>query len=164
MQAALCLVRSQRLVHLAERAKHPKSKFLKCCCSVVKMIRRMNDAVADFPFVAELPKREKSRLARLWDHLREVRAVQAEKGEVIPQSFVGDLLGLSTQRVGQFLDEGRLEGVSINGRRYVTVRSIEQFAQVERKTGRPFKVACSNKDVWKASLDSAKGIVGSFSK
>lgn len=119
----------------------------------------MNEAVLDFPFVEALPKREKSRFAKLWDHLREVRAVQSKVGEVIPQGFVADLLGLSTQRIGQFLDEGRLEGVSIHGRRYVTVRSIEQFAQVERKNGRPVKGAVSNKDVWKAAQRAAKGIV-----
>lgn len=119
----------------------------------------MSDAVLDFPFVQELPKRDKSRLVKLWEHLAEVRAIQAEKGEVIPQAFVADLIGVSTQRVTQFVDEGRLESVLINGRRYVTARSLEQFAQVERKNGRPFKVASSNKNLWKASLSAARGIV-----
>lgn len=100
----------------------------------------MHEAIVnEFPFVAELPKREKSKLAKLWDQLAEVRAITNEKGLILPQSFVSKLLDVSDQRISQLLDDGKLDGVCINGRRFVTEKSVIEWAGQEHKTGRPTK-------------------------
>ena len=72
-------------------------------------------AAAEFPFVKALPKREKSRLARLWDHFQEVRAATAEHGVLMPQHYAADLLGVSRQRVHVLVNEGRLVVVDVGG-------------------------------------------------
>lgn len=97
-------------------------------------------AVAEFPFVKALPKREKSRLARLWDHFQEVRAATAEHGVLMPQHYAADLLGVSRQRVHVLVNEGRLVSVDVGGARYVTEASMMAFARSERATGRPLGV------------------------
>lgn len=83
------------------------------------------------------PKREKSRLAKVWDHFQELRRVVDEKGMLVPQYFVADLLGISRQRVHQLVNDGRFEVVELQGHRYLTETSVVSFAQDERKNGRP---------------------------
>lgn len=101
----------------------------------------MSDAVAEFPFVADLPKREKSKLAKLWDHFQEVRKATAEHGVLLPQHYAAKLLCLSPQRICQLLDDGKLACVDVGGIRYVTEASMMNWAQSERdKGGRPPKV------------------------
>jgi hypothetical protein len=98
----------------------------------------MNNAQSlDFPFLAGVPKREKSRIGKLLDVVAELKAVQSEVGPVVCQRTVADILGVSVQRVGQFLDDGRLQGVQIGRGRFVVISSFEQFARMERKSGRP---------------------------
>jgi hypothetical protein len=99
-----------------------------------------NAPLTEFPFVETLPKREKSKLAKLWDHLAEVKRIVEEKGAVLPQHLVADLLGISKQRVGQIIDDGRFEAVMIHGTRYVTESSVVAFAKEERRVGRPVKL------------------------
>jgi hypothetical protein len=124
----------------------------------------MFDAViTEFPFVETLPKREKSKLAKLWDHLAEVRSVTAEKGPIIPQVMAADLLSLSRSRIGQFVDEGRLEAVEIHGVRYVTADSVEAYAKVERLNGRPLK-QLTKRQMWRSSLASGRIIAENTSK
>jgi hypothetical protein len=95
-------------------------------------------AVTEFPFVQALPKREKSRLGRLWDHFQEVRAAVKENGALLPQHYAADLLGLSRQRVHVLVNEGKLKSIEVGGLRYVTESSLVAWAQAERdKGGRP---------------------------
>jgi hypothetical protein len=121
-------------------------------------------SITEFPFVHEMPKREKSKLAKLWDHLAAVRAIVAEKGTVLPQHMVADLLDISRARVGQLVDDGRLEAVQIHGIRYVTADSVEACAKIERRiTGRPPR-KLDNVALWKTSLSNARHIVENTSK
>jgi len=120
-------------------------------------------ATCEFPFVQSMPIRQKSKLARLWDHLATVKRVTDEKGPIVPQHLVSELLNLSKQRIAQILDDGRLEAVEVNGVRYVTVKSVEVFAQMERKTGRPVKDP-GKKATWSSALQSAREIVKNTSK
>jgi hypothetical protein len=97
------------------------------------------DATTDFPFVAELPKREKSRLAKIWEAFQEVKAIQATEGCLIPDSVAATLLEVSRVRVEQLCDDGKLKRVMWHGRRFVTENSLVQHARSERKAGRPQK-------------------------
>jgi hypothetical protein len=91
--------------------------------------------IAEFPFVGELPKREKSRLARLWEAVREVTAAQEEHGPVLNQLTVAMILGVSRQRVCQLIDAGSLQSIAVTGNRLVTLRSLEDYCKTDRKTG-----------------------------
>jgi len=122
-----------------------------------------NAAITEFPFVETLPKREKTKLAKLWDHLAAVKRIIDEKGTVLPQHMVADLLDLSRSRIGQLIDDGRLEAVEIHGFRYVTETSVVSFAKEERKNGRPTK-PLDNRQLWKSSLSTGRMIVENSSK
>jgi predicted XRE-type DNA-binding protein len=93
--------------------------------------------IADFPFVKDLPKREKSKVAKIMDVIQELEAVTKEKGPVIPQALIADVLQISKQRVNDLLNEGRMEFYTINGVRFVFSSSFREFAKQERKPGRP---------------------------
>jgi len=110
----------------------------------------------EFPFVAAMPKREKGKLAKLWDHFNELRAIVDEKGMLIPQSMVAELLGISKQRLWVLGNEGRLEGVTVGKYRYYTEQSLIEFAKLERVAGRPVKLPENNSEMWKAALRAAK--------
>lgn len=91
----------------------------------------------EFPFMAEVPKSEKSKLAKVWDHFKAVSAVVEKKGMLVPQHLAAELLGVSRQRIWVLANEGRLEGIELGGIRYVTEDSVIAFAKLERKAGRP---------------------------
>lgn len=118
----------------------------------------------DFPFVATLPKTEKTRVVKLWDHFRELKHIVAEKGMIIPQHLAAELLGVSKQRVNELVDAGRFEVVMVGGVRYVTEDSVVRFAKEERKAGRPFKVPRTAREMWKASRAAAPGTFKDASK
>jgi hypothetical protein len=124
----------------------------------------MNEAVLDFPFVQTLPKREKSRVAKLWDHLAEIRAIEREHGRLIPMQFCADLADVSKQRIFTLVEEGRLVRMDVNGHPHITANSFEEWAKSERKAGRPLKVLATKKEIWKASERAAKALVEKVSK
>jgi len=92
-------------------------------------------AVREFPFVATLPKRERSRIGRLWDHFTELSALADVHGMLLPPTLAADLAGVSKQRIQQLMDGGRLEAVEFNGRRYITENSFVEWAKSQRKSG-----------------------------
>ena len=94
-------------------------------------------AINEFPFVAELPKREKSKLADLWDRFQEVKAITDKKGMIVPPIVAAELLGVSRQRIWQLMEGGRLARLEWRGQVFVTERDLMEFAESERKTGRP---------------------------
>jgi len=119
----------------------------------------MYEAVApEFPFVEAMPKRDKSRWQKVWDHFNELRSVVAQKGMLVPQHLAAAVLGVSRQRVHVLVNEGRLEAVEVDGYRYVTEQSVVAFADTERKVGRPLKVP-SNSELWKISLEHGRKAV-----
>jgi len=123
-----------------------------------------NAETIDFPFVKEVPTREKGRMAKVWDHFQAVKAVVAEKGMIVPQHLVAELLGVTRQRVGHLADEGRFEVVLVNGVRYLTERSVVAFAQEERKNGRPPKAVQTSRQLWQAARNAAPGSLKDASK
>jgi len=93
--------------------------------------------VLEFPFMATLPKRERTKMGKLWDDFNELRTTMREKGILLPQSVVACLLNVSRSRVCQWVDEGRMDFVRVGDARFVTESSFIEFCKVERKTGRP---------------------------
>lgn len=73
--------------------------------------------------------------------LRDLAEVFEQHGPVVPQHMVAKLLGVSKQRVGQFVDAGRLAVVKLGGHQYVPYEALRYFLADERKNGRPFKLA-----------------------
>lgn len=104
--------------------------------------------VSEFPFVGELPKREKSKVGKLWDRLQEASRVVEERGMFVPQSIVAKLLGVSRQRVHQIVQDGRLETVDVCGERFILEDSLVEFCKLERKAGRPFNTPVTAKECW----------------
>lgn len=101
---------------------------------------QMTEQVLDFPFVADLPKREQSRYERLWSVFESIRRVSRDKGVLIPKTFAGELAGVSPQRIGQLVEVGVLEEVKMGRIGYVTEDSFIRWASSERKNGRPMKI------------------------
>ena len=95
---------------------------------------------SEFPFVASLPKREKSRRMQMMEVLGILEERTKERGPVIPQTLAAELLGVSRQRVGQLMEEGRIESFLLNGTRFVFLKSFFEFCREERSPGRPRKV------------------------
>lgn len=116
----------------------------------------MSDVItADFPFVQDLPKREKSKLATLWDQFQAFRKASAEHGSLLPQNFAAELLGVSRQRIHQLIEEGKLQVVCVHTSRFITEGSLVDLAKSERKAGRPFKLPETTKEMWSASRRAA---------
>jgi len=107
----------------------------------MKPYREVMAEVADFPFVAELPKREKSKIASLWDKIDEAREIIEKEGVLLPPSFVGKILNISRQRVYQLIDSGRFKVVDLGGHSMITENSILEWAKSERQVGRPVNPA-----------------------
>lgn len=97
-------------------------------------------AAAEFPFVQDLPKREKTRRMKLMEVLEALEARTKEKGPVIPQSLAAEILGVSRARVSQLVDEGRMDSFLLNGSRFIFARSFQEFCKEDRPTGRPPKL------------------------
>jgi hypothetical protein len=95
----------------------------------------------DFPFVEELPKRERSKIATLWDRFHELRAITEEKGMLLPIPFCAALLGISRQRVDQLTRDGRLERVELDQAVFVTEKSLKRAWLLHAKWRRQNK-AC----------------------
>lgn len=111
----------------------------------------------DFPFVAEMPKRERSKVETLWDRFNHLKAITDEKGMLLPPLFCAKLLGVSRQRIYVLLEEGRLERVDVDGHTFVTEASFIEWCKAEHKNGRPTKAeSLSMKECWKVASDLAK--------
>lgn len=117
-------------------------------------------AVNEFPFVETLPKREKNKLAKLWDRLREFQALREQEGDLLSLPLAAKLLDISHQRVCQLCEAGHLKRVDFEGHGYITQQSLLDRAQSERQSGgRPRKVP-SAKEVWTEARKQGRQVVG----
>ena len=113
--------------------------------------------LAEFPFVAEMPKRERSRLRTVWDTFLEAKALTEAKGMLIPLSLAASLGGVSKTRIYQLCDSGALERVEFGKNGFVTESSFMTWVQGERKAGRPFShLPDTYSGMAKMALSSAK--------
>ena len=108
-----------------------------------------NAAIAEFPFVEALPKREKSELSRVWDLLSEMKAATDREGQLVPVNLTCQLLDVGRTRIDQFCAAGRLRRVVVAGHVFITEKSIVECARDERKSGRPLNIPTSAKEAWK---------------
>ena len=93
--------------------------------------------IAEFPFVAEMPKREKSKLVKVWELFEQVKREQERVGVLVHPVHCAALLGVCRQRVYQLIQDGRLERIDFGGHQMITERSMLKFCASERKAGRP---------------------------
>lgn len=110
----------------------------------------------DFPFVAELPKRERSKLGTLWDRFKELKAITEEKGMLLSPAFCSALLGVSRQRVYQLMEDGRMERVDVHGQTFITEESLIAWARAEHKNGRPLKIPQTAKECFAVGREYMK--------
>jgi hypothetical protein len=113
--------------------------------------------ITEFPFVASLPKREKSKLAKAWDTFRALSKIAETEGLPIPQLYAAKVLGISRQRVYALVEEGRLKVVIVNGERFVTENSVIEYAKSERKAGRPPKIPETLGEAYRAAKELRAG-------
>lgn len=114
------------------------------------------DDVAEFPFVATLPKREKSRVQRAFDILEEMRAAVEAHGVLVPCVLAAKIGGVSRQRVHELSEEGKLKRVEFDGHVYVTEASVVEWLKSERKSGRPVGFVKLN-GAWQVAREYAAG-------
>lgn len=93
----------------------------------------------EFPAFAEVPSRKKPMLVRAWNFFREMSAIQAEHGIIVPRKAVAAMLDVSVQRVDELEKAGGLTRVDFRGHPYITENSIVAYCKIERKNGRPLK-------------------------
>lgn len=96
---------------------------------------------SEFPFMAGLPKREKTRLQKVMEHFREIKAISEKKGMLVPARLAARILDVSAARVNDLMKSGTLERVEVNEHPFVTEESLIEYAASERKAGRPSKLA-----------------------
>lgn len=115
----------------------------------------MFDTVAsEFPFVEALPKREKSKLVKLWDRVFEFGRISGREGGLVTVMVAARLLGLSRTRIDQLVAAGRLRVVPFEGHVFISCFSIEEYAKQEKsKGGRP---RISPSEAWEMSIDSSR--------
>ena len=112
----------------------------------------------DLPFMATMPKREKTKLVRVWELVKEMAALSKTEGQLIPLMMAAKCLGVSRSTIDDLVRMERLKRFDIDGHVFISANSIEECAKVERKVGRPFKVP-TNSELWKSSKDSAREMV-----
>ena len=112
--------------------------------------------VNEFPFVEALPKREKGRVAKILETIREFSALQKEHGTLIPAPLAWGVLGVSRSRLYELVELKRLPGIQHHGQWYIPEEALLEFCKSERKAGRPPKVPTSNRDLLKISIEAAK--------
>ena len=117
----------------------------------------MNGAeTMEMPFVAALPKREKSRVVKLLEHVAEMSKLVESKGMLIPVRLASSIVGVTHQRISALMEAGVLERVDYNGHPFVTEKSLIAWARTERKAGRPVKIV----NTWSESQRVARDYVG----
>jgi hypothetical protein len=72
--------------------------------------------------------------------LRRYIEATMEHGPLVPQTMIAATLGVSKQRVAQFIDQGRLASITIDDRRFVPAASVDVFMTEQRSNGRPRKI------------------------
>jgi len=88
----------------------------------------------------------------LWDRMIEVHEISKTHGQHWPVSVAAEALGISTQRVYQLIEDGRFVPIVVNGRKYISMSSIQAYAESERLSGRGKR---PDKLTWKKCVEIA---------
>ena len=113
----------------------------------------------EFPFVEALPKRQKGRVAKMLDQVKEFGALQKEHGALYPSQLVRGILGFSHQRMSQLIEAGILKAVKHHGHWFIPEAAFVEFVNTERKAGRPPKIPTTYGEMWKLAQSAAKDFV-----
>jgi hypothetical protein len=93
-----------------------------------------DSTATDFPFVASLPKREKTRRQKLIDEYHAF--CELNRGSPpLTLSCAAEFLGVSPQRVWQLCESGRLKKITFLGRSFIKFDGIYELTTEDRKTG-----------------------------
>lgn len=131
----------------------PEAFLLLTIVKLSGMLSPMFEAQAsEFPFMADLPQREKSRVEKAMDVARALTALQEKVGPIIPAGLASKCLNISRQRFHQLVEEGRLKTVQVEGHHYISEADLLEFLKLERKSGRPFK-APTIREAWKQARE-----------
>jgi len=102
----------------------------------------MFEATADeFPFVEDLPKREKSRWQKYCDAMAEFAEVSRQEGGLVHVSMAANFLNVSRTRIDELCNAGILKRFSFGGHVVISVRSLKERAESKLLKGRPKKAA-----------------------
>ena len=105
------------------------------------MVRNMAAVVEQFSFPWEVPASESKKVRSKWEELKEMSALDDDEstGGLVPLNIVPILLDVSRQRVHELLTQGRFESHEFFGHKFLTVKSIAEHINTERRNGRPPK-------------------------
>ena len=87
-------------------------------------------------------------MPRLSGSVREavnVLEVVEKEGALVSKSIAAKILGVSNQRVGDFVREGRLRAVDFGGHEMLVLAEVKDFSRVPRKPGRPWPLRADRK-------------------
>lgn len=107
----------------------------------------------EFPFVGQLPKREKSKLRQVWDLINELSEIAKTEGVLVPATMAAKALNISRQRFHQLIQDRQIRVIVVQGNNYVSEKDLVAFAEVERKNGRPINPPDRWKDCIRASYE-----------
>jgi hypothetical protein len=71
--------------------------------------------------------------------LREFMDAVDREGPLMPQAYVPMVLDVSSSRVCDLIEEGRIARLEIRGKFFVPIASLNIYLADERKAGRPVK-------------------------
>jgi len=98
---------------------------------------------AEFPFVVELPKREKSKLGKLWDQFAELNGIVGQHGHLMTQLMCAKLAGVSRQRIHQLQEEGILKRIEFLGQAFIGANSFHDWVRSQRTCGTRYSLKAS---------------------
>jgi hypothetical protein len=118
----------------------------------------------EFSFVESLPQAIAAEARTAMEAFKQVMAdyegAQKDHGLLVPITTVAESLGVTSQRVAELLDAGRMHGVVVTGRRWVVASSVVAYIQAgPRARGRPRKLSAVGNDVRKG-LELAAAVQG----
>lgn len=101
----------------------------------------MHEAEAlEFPWVASLPRSQKTKVGTALAAAREFIALQKKHGPLVPLALVAASMNVSKQRIHKLVVDGRLKTVFFHNFHYVSEAELQRFGEEERKAGRPVKM------------------------
>jgi len=90
----------------------------------------------EFPFVSELPRREKSAVGKALDILSQYGELTRKHGTLVPSVMASSLLDISPQRLLELIYAGRFEGAVQLGRWwYIPEKALLEHAKTVSKKG-----------------------------
>jgi ATP-dependent exoDNAse (exonuclease V) alpha subunit len=93
----------------------------------------------EFPFMDEVPKRQRVKIVDVWDEIAGAIAYTSEHGALMPVSRAAKALNVGRTRIDQLVSAKKLVRIDVYDRVFVTVKSVREHAEAPRVKGRPKK-------------------------